>query len=256
MGRLDGKIVIVTGASDEGRISIGAVYARALAAEGARVAVADILDCASVAADIDSAGGEALSLALDVRDEDSVNAMVADTVARFGGLDILINNAAIGSNTPPVPVTEMSVAAWDDLFASNVRGPFLCSRAAIPEMRRRGYGKIVNVGSAMMFSGSPERLHYVTAKGAIYAMTRSLANELGKDGIRVNTIAYGLITSDFVAERLETDTEWRSAIFGARAIPEHVRAEDCVGTLIYLAAPDSDAMTGQCLVVDGGDVMM
>ena len=254
MGRLDGRVAIVTGAAHGNRAAIGAVYARALAHEGARVTVADIQDGGSVAAEIEAASGEALSVTTDVRDEDSVREMVTKTVERFGRLDILVNNAAIGSNIPPIPVSDMTVSEWDDLMAVNVRGAFLCVKAAIPEMRRNGYGKIINVGSATMMSGLPNRLHYVTAKGAIYAMTRALATELGKDGIRVNTIAYGLITNPVVAEEFTAHPEKRAAILGARAMPSDIYADDLVGSLIYLASADSDATTGQCLNIDGGDV--
>lgn len=253
-GRLEGRVAIVTGAAHGERAAIGAVYAKALAAEGAKVTVADVQDCGSVVAEIEAAGGEALGVTADVRDEGSVKEMVARTVEQFGRLDILVNNAAVGSNIPPIPVTELSVDAWDDLMAANVRGPFLCVKASVPEMRRNGYGKIVNVGSATMFSGLPDRLHYVTAKGAIFGMTRALATELGKSGIRVNTVAYGLITNPVAEREFEAHPEKRASILGARAIPADVYANDLVGTLVYLCSSDSDAMTGQCLIVDGGDV--
>lgn len=254
MGRLDGRVAIVTGAADGERAAIGAVYARALAAEGAMVAVADIKDPGTVVADIEKAGGRAIGVTADVSDEADVKAMVGRTVDAFGRLDVLVNNAAIGSNIPPIPVEDMAVEAWDALMAVNVRGPFLCVKAAVPVMRRQGYGKIVNVGSATMFSGLPDRLHYVTAKGAIYAMTRALANELGKDGIRVNTVAYGLIANAVTDAEFAENPAKRDAILGARALGDHVRTDDLVGMLIYLASAESDAMTGQCLVVDGGDV--
>ena len=254
MGRLDGRVAIVTGAADGPRAAIGATYARALAANGAGVTVADIVDGGSVVADIEAAGGQALNVVTDMRDEQSIRRMVAATVERFGRLDILVNNAAIGSNIPPIPVSDMSVELWDDLMAVNVRGPFLCVKAAVPEMRRNLYGKIINVGSATMFSGLPDRLHYVTAKGAIFAMTRALATELGKDGIRVNTVGYGLIANPVTEAEFDANPEKRAKILGARAMPENVYADDLIGTLIYLASADSDAMTGQCLIVDGGDV--
>jgi NAD(P)-dependent dehydrogenase (short-subunit alcohol dehydrogenase family) len=148
----------------------------------------------------------------------------------------------------------MTVEAWDELMAVNVRGPFLCVKAALPVMEEQHYGKIINVGSATMFGGLPNRLHYVTAKGAIFAMTRSLAKELGPAGIRVNTIAYGLISSPMIDKMFEERPEHRDHILGARALGERYGAKDVAGTLVFLASPDSDTMTGQCLVVDGGDV--
>ncbi len=254
MGRLDGRAAIVTGAADGDRAAIGAVYARALAAEGARVAVADVKDPSSVVADIEAAGGRAIGVIADVADEQQVLGLVERTVAAFGRLDVLVNKAAVGSNIPPIAVEDMSVEAWDALMAVNVRGPFLCVKAALPVMRQQGYGKIVNVGSATMFSGLPNRLHYVAAKGAIYAMTRALAAELGGFGIRVNTIAYGLIANPVTEAEFAAHPEKRAAILRARALGGDVGADDLVGMLIHLASGESDAMTGQCLVIDGGDV--
>jgi len=254
MGRLDGRVAIVTGAAHGERAAIGSVYAKALAREGAKVTVADIRDCRSVAEEIEAAQGSALALRLDVRDEASVQAMVAKTVERFGRLDILVNNAAIGSNIPPVPVSEMGLAQWDELMAVNVRGPFLCVKAAVPVMQRNNYGKIVNVGSTTMVTGLPNRLHYVTAKGAILAMTRALATELGPSGIRVNTISYGLVANPVTQGEFAAHPERRSAILGERAMAKDLLASDLVGTLVYLCAADSDAMTGQCIVVDNGAV--
>jgi NAD(P)-dependent dehydrogenase (short-subunit alcohol dehydrogenase family) len=251
--RLDGRVAIVTGAAYGERAAIGSFYAQALAPEGAKVTAADIKDCGSVVADITAAGGVAQSVFVDVREENSIAEIVAKTVERFGKLDILINNAAVGSNIPPVAIGDLSVAEWDNLMAVNVRGPFLCAKAAIPAMRRNGYGKIINVGSTTMMFGLTHRIHYVTAKGAILAMTRSLARELGPDGIRVNTIAYGLITSPAVEAEFKKNPARHEAILRTRAITQDVFPPDLVGTLIYLASNDSDLMTGQCIVVDAGE---
>jgi NAD(P)-dependent dehydrogenase (short-subunit alcohol dehydrogenase family) len=147
MGRLDGRVAIITGAAIGERAALGAEFARALALEGAAVALADVQDTAPLAAEIETAGGRALALTTDVADETRVRAMVADTLSAFGGLDILVNNAALGSNIPPVPVTELSVADWDRFMAVNLRGPFICTKAAVPTMQERGYGKIINIGS-------------------------------------------------------------------------------------------------------------
>ena len=199
MPRLDGKVAIVTGAAAGQKAALGSVFAKALAAEGAKVVVADVKDCSSVAAEIAANGGTAHPVIADVRDPGSVTAMVAETEKTFGRLDILVNNAAIGSNIPPVAIEDIDVALWDDFMAVNVRGTFLCTKAAIPAMRRNNYGKIVNLSSTTMVSGLSHRLHYVTSKGAITAMTRSMARELGAYGIRVNSLAPGLVMNDFVA---------------------------------------------------------
>ncbi len=254
MGRLDNRVAIVTGAAHGERAALGSHFARALASEGAKVTVADLKDCASIAGEIRSAGGEALAIHVDVRDEQSVAAMVQATVKRFGRLDILVNNAAIGSNTPAVPVMDLDASAWDELYAVNVRGPFLCVKAALPQMRRQKYGKIINIGSQTIYSGLPNRLHYVSAKGAILAMTRSLARELGPDGICVNTLAYGMISSSMSEREMDKDSAHRARVFGPRAMPVHVRAEDVTGGLVFLASPESDRMTGQCLMIDPGSV--
>jgi NAD(P)-dependent dehydrogenase (short-subunit alcohol dehydrogenase family) len=257
MGRLDGRVAIVTGAAHgDVRAALGSHFAKALAAEGAKVALADTKDCGSVVDEIAAAGGTATALRADVRDELSVKDMVSATVKRFGRLDILVNNAAVGSNIPPVSIGQLSIGDWDELMAVNVRGPFLCAKAAIPEMRRNGYGKIINVGSSTMVSGLPNRLHYVTAKGAILAMTRSMARELGPDGIRVNTIAYGLIMSPQSEHEFGEDPVRHKAYLAQRSMPVDMYPKDIVGTLVFLASADSDAMTGQFVNVDSGGVFI
>jgi NAD(P)-dependent dehydrogenase (short-subunit alcohol dehydrogenase family) len=257
MGRLDGRVAIVTGAArGDVRAALGSHFAQALAAEGAKVVCADLKDCGSVTEEIARAGGTALPLRVDVRDERSVNDMVAATVKSFGRLDILVPNAAVGSNIPPVSIGQLAVSEWDELMAVNVRGPFLCAKAAIPEMRRNGYGKIVNVGSSTMISGLPNRLHYVTAKGAILAMTRAMARELGPDGIRVNTIAYGLIMSPQSEREFAEDPARHKAYLSHRSMPVDMYPKDIVGTLVFLASADSDAMTGQFVNVDSGGVFV
>jgi len=256
MGRLDNRVAIVTGAAHGERAALGSHFAKALAAEGAKVTLADLKDCASVAAEIESSGGEALIVRADVRDEQSLHAMVQATLERFGRIDILVNNAALGSNIPPVPVLELEASAWDEMYAVNVRGPFLCVKAVLPQMRRQKYGKVINIGSATIYSGLPNRLHYVSGKGAIHVMTRSLARELGPDGICVNTIAYGLITSALTEHEMEQDPAHRARVFGPRMMQVHVHVGDVLGGLVFLASAESDRMTGQCLMIDPGSVCL
>ena len=252
-GRLAGRTAIVTGAAHGERAALGVAFAKALAREGAKVAVADIKDTSDVAREIEAEGGQALSLRVDVTQEAQINEMVARTIERFGSLEILVNNAALGSNIPPVAVTDLTVEEWDKLMAVNVRGPFLCVKAAVHQMQKQKYGKIINIASTTMMTGLTHRLHYTSAKGAILGMTRSLAGELGVDGIRVNATAFGLVNSNLTEESFRKNPKREADMLGKRALPIHYRAEDLGATIVYLASADSDHMTGQCLVVDAGE---
>ncbi|MBI4293930.1 MAG: 3-oxoacyl-ACP reductase FabG [Betaproteobacteria bacterium] len=250
-GRLDARVAIVTGAAQ----GIGAQFARALAAEGASVVVADLLDAQPVARSIAESGGKAIAVRVDVTDPDSVRRMVAETAAQFGRLDILVNNAAIFTQLSPKPFEQIDSAEWDKVMAVNVRGTFECAKAAAPEMRKGRYGKIVNISSGTAFKGSPFLLHYVSSKGAIIAMTRCLARELGDDGIRVNTLAPGLVMSEGVLANPNLLGARATNNIATRAIKREITPEDMCGTLIYLCSPESDFVTGQVIVVDGGSAM-
>lgn len=248
---LGGKVAIVTGAAQ----GIGAQYALALAAKGASVVLADVSDASPVADAIKANGGQAHAVATDVTDPVSVQAMVESAVSRFGTVTILVNNAALFGKVTPKPFEQISSEEWDRMMAVNVRGTFECIKAVAPEMRRNGYGKIVNIASGTVFKGVPMLLHYVASKGAIVAMTRALARELGDDGVRVNTLAPGLVMSENVIE----NPAWKGAVvqnnINSRAIKREATPEDMCGTLIYLCSADSDFVTGQVMVVDGGSVM-
>jgi NAD(P)-dependent dehydrogenase (short-subunit alcohol dehydrogenase family) len=248
-GRLSGKVAIITGAAQ----GIGAEYARALSAEGAAVVVADVLDANPVVTAINDNGGKALAVHCDVTNPASVKAMVAATLERFGRLDILVNNAALFGNVKRKPFEEIESDEWDRMMAVNVRGSFECTKAVAPTMRSQKYGKIVNIASGTVFKGQTMLLHYVTSKGAIVAMTRSLARELGDDGIRVNTLAPGLVMSENVKNNWAPGQVQNTV--NTRAIKRELTPEDMCGTLVYLCAPESDFVTGQVLVVDGGAVM-
>ena len=251
MGRLEGRAAIVTGAAQ----GIGAVFAKALAAEGANVAVADIQDRQSVADEIESTfkGVRAFAQITDVSDEVSVNELAAKTVEAFGKVDILVPNAAVFASMTPGRFEDISPADWDALMAVNVKGPWLCAKAVVPHMRARKYGKIVNIASGTLFKGVPWMLHYVSSKGAILAMTRALSREVGDDGICVNSIAPGLTMSEGVRAK-EEHLAYRDAVVGSRAFKRDETPEDLIGALIFLSSSDSDFMTGQCLVVDGGSI--
>lgn len=249
--RLDGRVAIVTGAAQ----GIGAEYARALAAQGAAVTVADILDGQEVADAIERSGGQAMSVRADVTDAQSVRAMVDQTIEKFGKLDILVNNAALFGKLSRKRFEDIASDEWDRMMAVNVRGAFECVKAAVPAMRKNSYGKIVNIASGTVFKGAPMLLHYVSSKGAIVAMSRSLARELGPDGIRVNTLAPGLVMSENVLSNPDWNDATVQSTVATRAIKRECVPDDLCGTLVYLCSIDSDFVTGQVLVVDGGAVM-
>lgn len=249
--RLAEKVAVVTG----GAQGIGAAYARALALEGARVAVADVLDPQEVASEISASGGCAIGLQIDVSSGDDCARMVAETVDAFGRLDVLVNNAAIFAALERKPFTEITPEEWDRVMAVNTRGPFLCAQAAVPVMRAQKYGKIINISSGTVFSGTPGMLHYVSSKGAQIAFTRALAREVGEDGICVNAIAPGLTMSEGLLAQKDSLSFYTQTALGARALKREQVPADLIGALIYLASSDSDFVTGQTLVVDGGYVM-
>jgi NAD(P)-dependent dehydrogenase (short-subunit alcohol dehydrogenase family) len=249
--RLTNKIAIVTGAAQ----GIGAAFAKGLAQEGAKVVIADLSDGSATAEAIVRANGTAIAVKTDVSSPASVKAMVERAVAEFGGVDILINNAAIFAKLASKKFTEISTEEFDAVMAVNVRGPFECAKAVTPAMIARGGGKIVNISSGTVFKGTPSLLHYVTSKGAIVAMTRSLARELGGHKINVNAIAPGLTMSEGVVGQSDYTQDYIEMNKNSRALKRRQLPDDLVGTAIFLASSDSDFMTGQTLVVDGGNVM-
>jgi NAD(P)-dependent dehydrogenase (short-subunit alcohol dehydrogenase family) len=251
MTALKNKVAIVTGAAR----GIGAELAQALAGAGARVVVADVLDGSPVAARIAESGGEAIYCRADVTSAPSIAALVADTLARFGIIDVLVNNAGIFADLAKKPFTEIDDAEWDRVMAVNVRGSFACAKAVAPVMIAKGGGKIVNIASGTVFKGFAGALHYVASKGAVVAMTRCLARELGAHAICVNAIAPGLTMSEAVVDNPEWGGAAGEATVASRALKRAQQPADIVGTLIYLASDASDFVTGQTIVVDGGSVM-
>ncbi len=251
-GRVEGRVAIVTG----GAHGLGRAYCEGLAAEGARVVVADVdVEAATaVASALGRRGAKALPLATDVADEHSAVAMAERTVERFGRIDLLVNNAAVFATIPISRggIEDISVEEWDRVMAVNLRGVFLASRAVVPTMKRQRSGKIVNVSSGTAFSGSAGRIHYVASKGGVVSFTRTLARELGPFGITVNAIAPGATESEAMGPAERGRLEKRA---GERALARVETPADLVGTLLYLASGDSDFVTGQTLVVDGGAVM-
>jgi NAD(P)-dependent dehydrogenase (short-subunit alcohol dehydrogenase family) len=247
--RLDDKVAVITGAA----AGIGFAYARRFLAEGARVVMADIVDPVPAAEKLD-ASDRVLGVRTDVSDAASVHAMVDAAVARFGRIDVLVNNAAVFATLTPQRFDEIPEAEWERVMAVNVKGVWNCARAVVPIMRAHGGGRIVNVASAIVAKGTALLLHYVTSKGAVVAMTRALARELGPDGITVNAIAPGLILSDTVQANPAITDFQLSAIMQVRSLKREAFPEDVEGTVVFLASDDSAFMSGQTLVVDGGSV--
>ena len=248
MKRLDGRVAIVTG----GGHGIGKAYARRLAEEGAAVVIAELDAPAGegVAAEV---GG--LAVRTDVSEEASVGEMARRTLERYGRVDILVNNAAIFATVPMsrAPFDEIDPAEWDRMMAVNLRGTWLACRAVIPQMRKQRYGKIINISSGTALKGSASRIHYVTSKAGIIGFTRTLAMEVGKDNICVNCIAPGSTLSEENAD--ESIVKYRQAAASTRALQRLQRPEDLVGAVAFFASADSDFITGQTLVVDGGACM-
>ena len=246
MGVLDGQVVIVTG----GAGGIGSAYCRGLAAEGAFLVVADLVDGAKVVAEAEELGTRAISVEVDVSDVASTEAMATATVDAFGRIDALVNNAAFYLSVTQGPMENIPPDEWDLCFAVNVKGSWLCARAVAPTMRAQKSGKIVNIASMTVNDGTPGFLHYVASKAAIWGLTRSLARELGDDGISVNTLTPDYIPhdADYAAKQPHVD----GLIAARRAFKRTQVPDDMVGTLLYLVSPWSDFVTGQNIWVNGG----
>lgn len=251
--RLEGLTAVVTGAAH----GIGRAYAERLGAEGANVVVAD-LDTASaevVCKELGARGIGALAVHADVADEASVAAMAEAALSHFGRIDITVNNAAMFSVVPMSRggFEDIEIAEFERMLRINVIGSWLVARATVPDMRKRGWGKIINVSSCTVFRGLAGRIHYTSSKAAVIGFTRTLAKEVGPDGIRVNSIAPGSTLSEENPDAAAL--AMRERAIEDRAIRTVQRPEHAVGTVAFLASHDSDFMTGQTLVVDGGSVM-
>ena len=251
--RLKGRTAIVTGA---GR-GIGKAFATRLAQDGANVVVADINNHDVSAADIASAtGAKTLGLKIDVSLLADTERMAAETIKAFGSIDILVNNAAMFAVLTLKPFEEIPVEEWKRLMEINIMGVGLCSRAVSPQMRKQKSGRIINLASGAPLKGVPMFLHYIASKGAVIAMTRGLARELGRDNITVNAIAPGFTLSEGVLSNPHQVEFNNEASIRTRALPRDEKPEDLVGVCSYLASDDSAFMTGQTLVVDGGSAMV
>lgn len=249
MGRLDGKTAVITGA---GR-GIGAVMAKRMASEGANVVVTDVIDTDGTVAAIKEAGGNAIGLNVDVTSDESLAAMVKETVGAFGALNILINNASIFAALQPKPFLQIDNDEFDKVMTVNARGVHQATKAVVPAMLEAGGGKIVNIASGTFYYGPPGLSHYTASKGAVIALTRGYARELGDKNIQINAIAPGLTESESIQGHTGFDPA-RAPTVASRSIKREMVPEDLLGSLMYLITPDSDFVTGQTLNVDGGKV--
>jgi len=232
---LEGKVGIVTG----GAQGIGAAIVSGLQAAGATVVVADLNP---------PDGG----IRADVASEEDVSAMVEETLQRHGRIDVLVNNAGLYASLEMRSFTEIPLDEWNRVLEVNVASMFLTCRAVVPIMREAGGGKIVNISSGTPFRGVPFLLHYVTSKGAIVALTRALAKELGRDSIHVNCVAPGFTMSDGVKSHPEVIEKLRDVSVASRTIQRDQVPEDVVGAVVFLCTPAADFITGQTMVIDGG----
>jgi len=243
-GSLEGKVAVVTGAAQ----GIGNAIAKGLAAEGARIVVADLSRAEAAAQEFEGGVG----LTIDVADEAQVERMAQEVVDRCGSIDVLVNNAGLYASLQMRPFTEIPVDEWRQVMDVNVLSMFLTTRAVVPRMREQGGGRIVNISSGTPFRGVPFLLHYVTSKGAIVALTRALAKELGRDDVLVNCVAPGFTMSDGVREHPEVIEALREVSVSSRTLQRDQEPEDVVGAVVFLCGPGATFVTGQTIVIDGG----
>ena len=246
--RCSGQVAIVTG----GAMGIGRAIVQALLAEGAKVVIADRDGAAEAATALDNARNAVIGVACDVSSRNDTEAMASAALEAFGRIDVLVNNAGVYSSLKMTPFEDLSVDEWRRVLDVNIMGQAMATRAVTPAMRRQGGGSIVNVSSGTPFKGVPFMLHYVASKGAVNAMTKALAKELGAADIRVNAVAPGFTLSDGVLDNPHQLERLQEISRQARVLQRDQHPDDIVGAVIYFASQDSAFVTGQTLVVDGG----
>lgn len=246
--KLAQRTAIVTGAGT----GIGKSIAAALAAEGANVVIADLRNAAQAAAEIAAGGRSVRGLECDVAKEGDCTRLAEFVQAEFGGVDILVNNAAIFSSLKPKRFEEITSEEWRRVMEVNTMGPFLCCKTLLPQLKRSAAARVINISSGVAFKGNPLYLHYVASKGAVLAMTRSLARELGEFNILVNGIAPGFTLSEGVEANADLIAGARGPSLAGRVLGRDMYPADLVGAAVFFAGPDSAFITGQTLVIDGG----
>ncbi len=245
--RLKDKVAMVTGAAR----GLGRTFAAALAGEGAKIVALDIADTDETVGMITAAGGTARSVRADVTVEAECDRAAAEAITAFGRIDILVNNAAIIYGIKRKPFYEIDPGEWDRVMTVNVKGAWLCTRAVFPYMQHQGKGKIVNLSSETYFTGSHGFVHYVTSKAGVVGLTRSMAVELGPHNITINALAPGFTDSE--ASRSIADVSKYD--ISRTPMGRLQQPDDLIGALLFLSSDDSDFVTGQTILVDGGRVM-
>ena len=246
--KLKERIALVTGAGN----GIGKAIAAALGREGARILVADLANAEGAAAELAAAGIDAKGVRMDITSEADTARTMQFASETFGGLDIVINNAAIFSSLVPKPLEEISAAEWRQVMDVNTLGTFLVTKAALPMLKKSSGARVVNLCSGVAFKGNPLYLHYVASKGAILSMTRAMAKELGAHKILVNAIAPGFTLSENVEGNPALMEKVRGPSIAGRSLARDMYPEDVVGAAVFFSGPDSAFITGQTLVIDGG----
>lgn len=248
--KLEKRTALVTGAGN----GIGKAIAAALGREGARVLIADLANADAVAAELGAAGIEARSIAVDVTREDDVARLAQFAADAYGGLDVVVNNAAVFSTLIPGRFETISAAEWRKVMDVNTLGVFQVCKACLPLLKRSSAARIINLCSGVAFKGNPLFLHYVASKGAVLSMTRALARELGEHNILVNAIAPGFTLSENVEKNAGLMNARAPAIAG-RSLARDMYPDDILGAAVFFAGPDCAFITGQTLVIDGGFYM-
>jgi 3-oxoacyl-[acyl-carrier protein] reductase len=251
---LNEKVAIVTGAAR----GLGREYVNSLAAAGAAVIAADRRDCSETITAVEAAGGKALGLDVDVANSESTEAMAEAAVEAFGRIDVLVNNAALYGSLKSGHFEDIAETEWEACMAVNVKGIWNCCKAVVPVMRNGGSGgSIINISSLGAVYGMPYVLHYSASKAAVIGITRSLARELGRDWIRVNSIAPSAVLTEGTEEFFGTKSDKAKQVIASnQALQKNLETSDLAGTVLYLASDASRFVTGQTIMVDGGTVLL
>jgi 3-oxoacyl-[acyl-carrier protein] reductase len=251
--RFEDKVVIVTGAAR----GLGREYARQFARRGARVVVSDLRDCAETLAVIENEGAKGLAMKTDVTDAGDAARMAAAAVETFGGIDILINNAALYGSLKFAPFDQLDESEWDATMSVNVKSIWQCCKAVLPAMKERGSGSIVNISSLAATYGMPNGLHYTASKAAVIGATRGLARELGRYNIRVNAVAPNVVNTEATGEVFgDKRDKILDVTLSQQSIRKPLETGDIVGAVLFLSSDHSRLTTGQTLMVDGGTVFL